>query len=391
MVVAQQWLTDNYKNKDDTIEIRIGDDVKLDGKLMIDNYLKLKNIFLNGAEGITGLKFDNCPNVEVVFVSDNKITEIEALADLAKLRKLGFSNNDIKKIDISQNKQLEMLIFFNNPKDLEFVNGIKNLSKLFFLNSNNTFAITKLLERASGADLKEIAEELKLNIDGKTPEEMKQIIKEEAAKIEQNKVKLNEKLPGLLDQTGTISDKKLEEITNNVDKGKEYQKLVDEATNTPIAEAGKIDQTKLTDQLKKAADYEKLVTDNSDLVTEDGKEIDQKKIDGLKTSSGDAANAMPILGVDNLKSDTLNTKLGNAKLSDIPDSETLKSILEKKKELEDALNNIGINPNGDDLKKNLAMLNGLRESVEGLFGKEKYIEILKVQEYESRVEINTNK
>src|SRR5438128_876454 len=115
MVEAQQWLADNYKNKDNAIEIRIDDGIELDGKLMIDNYPKLKNIFLDDTKGITELKFNNCPNVEVVFVSDNKITKIEVLADLTKLRKLGFSNNNIKKIDISQNEQLEMLVFFNNP------------------------------------------------------------------------------------------------------------------------------------------------------------------------------------------------------------------------------------------------------------------------------------
>src|SRR5438445_693268 len=149
MVEAQQWLADNYKNKDNAIEIRIDDGIELDGKLMIDNYPKLKNIFLDDTKGITELKFNNCPNVEVVFVSYNK--------------------------------------------------------------------------------------------------------------IEQNKTKLNEKLPSLLDKTAKVDDTKLEEIKNNVEKGKEYQKLVAEPTNAPIVDADKIDQTKLTDELEKAANYEKLV------------------------------------------------------------------------------------------------------------------------------------
>src|SRR5205085_4944508 len=353
---------------------------ELDGKLMIDNYPKLKNIFLDDTKGITELKFNNCPNVEVVFVSDNKITKIEVLADLTKLRKLGFSNNNIKKIDISQNEQLEMLVFFNNPEELEFVNGIKNLSKLFFLNSNNTFAVTKLLEQASGADLKEIAGELKLNVDGETPEGMKQIIKDEAAKIEQNKTKLNEKLPGLLDKTAKVDDTKLEEIKNNVEKGKEYQKLVAEPTNAPIVDADKIDQTKLTDELKKAANYEKLVENenNKELVTDDGKEIDQGKIDGLRTASGDAAAAIARLGVDDLKVPTLEAKLGEGtNLSNIPT--TLKDLLEESKKMEDALNIVGINPNDPNMEKRLKELNLLEKRAKSLIGSD-YKEQLEMQE-----------
>ncbi|CAG8465009.1 10477_t:CDS:2 [Gigaspora margarita] len=312
MVEAQKWLTDNYENKkDNTEEIRINEsteeDIELEGKLTIDGYPNLQKIFLGGTKGITELSINNCPNVEVVFVSDNQITKIEGLANLTKLRKLSFGNNKIEEIDISQNKQLEMLHFAENPKDFKFINGIKELSKL-------TFVITTLLEQASGEDLKEIAEGLKLNVDGKTPEEMKEAIKNEVAKIEQNKTKLNDKLPGLLDSTATVDDAKLEEIKNNVDKGEKYQKLVDETTNAPIVDADKkeIDQTKLTDQLGKATDYEKLVNDNQDLVTDDGsKKIDQTKIDGLKTS---------------------------------------------KEKLEGALRNAGIDSNDNNLEKNLAML-----------------------------------
>ncbi|CAG8481822.1 860_t:CDS:2 [Cetraspora pellucida] len=371
MVEAQQWLKDNYENKkDNTAEIRIGGNIELEGKLTIDGYPNLKDIFLGGAKGITELSINNCPNVEVIFVSRNQITKIEGLTNLTKLQKLSFGNNRIEKIDISQNGQLGMLHFAKNPKNLD----------------DDTFAITTLLKQASEADLKEIAGKLELNVDGKTPEEMKKLISDEIEKLNQNKEKLNEAFPNLISDKNAVDDKKVAEIKNNVAKGEEYQKLVEEAVNTPIVEADKIDQTKLTDELKKAANYEKLVADNKDLTTDDGKEMDQKKIDGLKTASGDATAAIPILGVDDLKPDTLNAILGGNKLSDIPKPETLKSILEKNKKLEDALNNIGINPNDADVGKKIAILKGLEERVIELYG-EDYKEILKVQEYQNQVEI----
>lgn len=390
MVKAQQWLTDNYENKkNETTEIRNNENIKLDGGLTIDNYSNLTKIFLGGSKGITELIINNCPNVEVIFVSDNQIIKIEGLPNLTKLRKLSFGNNKVEEVDVSQNKQLEMLTFFKNPSNLKFTNGIKGLTNLTFWNSDETFAITKFLEQASEEDLKGIAEELKLNVEGKTPSEMKQIIKNEAAKIEQNKTKINEKLPGLLDQAARVDDNKLAEIKDKVDKGEEYQKLVNELANAPIVDIDKIDQTKLTDELKKTADYKKLATDNSDLVTDDGK-ISQEKINGLKTASGDAKDAMSILGVDNLKPETLNAKLGGVKLSDIPGSETLKSTLEKNKKLEEALSKVGINPNDVDIEKRLVKWSLLEKAVIEIHGKN-YEKSLEVQEYQNQIEVNTNK
>ncbi|CAG8449473.1 17229_t:CDS:2 [Racocetra fulgida] len=54
-------------------------------------------------------------------------------------------------------------------------------------------------------------------------------------------------------------------------------------------------------------------------------------------------------------------------------------ILEKNKKLEDALNEVGIDPNDADVGKKIAMLKGLEERVIELYGKD-YKEILKVQE-----------
>ncbi|CAI2184039.1 4240_t:CDS:1, partial [Funneliformis geosporum] len=108
---------------------------------------------------------------------------------------------------------------------------------------------------------------------------------------------------------------------------------------------GRFEQSKLDGELSKSDEYEKLVKDNSpDLVNSDGDKIDQTKIDGLKTAGGDAANAITTLGVGDLKDDTLKAKLGNKKLSDIPDSKNLESLLKTNEDLEKLLKGVGIDP-----------------------------------------------
>jgi len=135
MVKAQEWLTNNYENKkNDETEIKISEGTELEEKLTIDGYPQLKKIYLGGVKksdkGITELTIDNCPAVETVYVANNQITKIEGLEKLTKLRKLSFGGNKIEKIDISKNTELEMLYFHGNPANLEFTNGLKDLSKL---------------------------------------------------------------------------------------------------------------------------------------------------------------------------------------------------------------------------------------------------------------------
>ena len=102
---------------------------KVVGLLTIDGFPKLESIFLVDAEGITKLIIKDCPNVETILVANNKLTEIEGLENLPKLKKLSFSGNLVKKIDLSKNPDLEQLYFFNNPQDLEII-GIGSLTKL---------------------------------------------------------------------------------------------------------------------------------------------------------------------------------------------------------------------------------------------------------------------
>jgi len=293
---AKKWLTDNYESKKNSTEvISISEDTELEGELIIDGYPKLKSIFLDNAKKITQLKIDNCPDVEIVFVSDNQITKIEGLEKLTKLKRLSFGSNQIKEIDISKNTELEILVFFKNPSDLKFLNGIKNLSKLIIMNSDDTFAVTTLLNQASEKDLKEIAGKLNLNVDGKDSERMKKDIIDEIDKINQNHAKLNGKFPNLISDKNELDNGKLEKIKEDSDKGEKYQKLVDEKENDPIKDTAKkeIDQNKLKDVLGKAAEYDKLVTKNPNLV--DNGKIDQGKIDQISQGSKDTIEQVKAL------------------------------------------------------------------------------------------------
>jgi len=135
---AKIWLKNNYEsNKGSAETISVSGNTELEEELVIDGYPNLKYIFLDGTKKITELKIDNCPNVEVVSVSDNQITKIEGLDKLTKLKRLSFGSNQIKEIDISKNTELEILVFFKSPRGLKFLNGIKNLSKLIFVNSDD--------------------------------------------------------------------------------------------------------------------------------------------------------------------------------------------------------------------------------------------------------------
>jgi len=68
------------------------------------------------------------------------------------------------------------------------------------------------------------------------------------------KKKLKDKdkgLPGLYDDKGKISDDKLKEAKENIEKGEKYQKLLDDKNNSSIITDGKIDSTKLNWTIKK--------------------------------------------------------------------------------------------------------------------------------------------
>jgi len=399
---SQKWLTNEYESneskKSDTVEIRLKEGIELKGELKIDSYPKLKKIFLSGAKGITALEVVNCPAVEVLFFSDNKITKIgEWLKPLTNLRKLGFADNKVEgKIDFSGNKKLQMLYFRANSPSLEFA-GLEEIDELSDWNSSDTFPLSKLLKQAKQAageeELKEIAKELGLDVKGKTLEEIKKAIKDEIEKNKKNKEELNRVLPGLINSDGKVDDKKLGEIKDKTEKGDKYQQLVNDSKNAPIINSDKteIDPSKLSNELSKSNDYAELVKKNTpDLVNSDGTKIDQAKIDALKVASGDVKNATDKLGVSDLK-EALAAKLGNAKLSDINAPKTLEDVLKENKALGNMIKGIGIDPNNTaEVEKGIRKINVLVKRVKEIYG-ENYEDKLEVQEYQNYIEVNTNK
>ena len=327
----------------------------------------------------------------------HKVTKIgEWLESLTNLRKLGFADNKVEgKIDFSGNKKLQMLYFRANSPSLELT-GLEEINELSDWNSRNTFPLSKLLKQAKQAgeeELKEIAKELGLNVEGKTPEKIKEAIKDEIEKINKNKEELNKVLPGLINSDGKVDDKKLGEIKDKTEKGDKYKQLVDDPKNAPIVNQDKneIDLNKLGSELSKSKDYAELVKNNTpDLVNSDGTKIDQAKINALKNASGDVRNATDKLGVSDLK-DALDAKLGNAKLSDFLPPKTLEDILKENKALENVIKGIGMDSsNTAEVEKGIRKLNGLIKRVRELIG-EDYESWLEVQEYQSYTEVNTNK
>ena len=352
MVKAQEWLDKKYPQKNEVtisfIKNETVDKIKyeeLEGDLEIKDYSNLERILLNSAKGISKISIENCPNIKVIIVNDNQITEIKGLDSLTNLRKLNFGDNKIEKIDVIKNVNLKSLIFYGNPKNLQFVNGIKNLTESVFLNTNDTFPITTLLEKASENDLKEVAEKLNLLVEGKSRDEIKKEIIAEIEKNNQNKEKLTELSKDLFDREGKINESELAKIKDETGKGREYQKLVDEEINNPIKgeDKSKIDQAKLTALLKELEQVHK----NAEIL-DDG-HFSQTKLDeilrNLKNFSEEAKNTLAKLGVDNLK-EALEAKLGGSKLSDIPTN--LKDLIEKVKNLEDIIKKAGIDPSSPD-------------------------------------------
>jgi hypothetical protein len=287
---AQQWLQENYESqKNSATKIVISGGVELEGDLEIKGYSSLEKILLNSSKQISKISIENCPNIKVIIVNDNQITEIKGLDSLTNLQKLNFGDNKVEKIDVSKNTQLETFIFYGNPGKLQ-VDGLKNLIKLVSLNTSDTFPIVTLLEQASEADLKELADKLKLPVEGKSKDEIKKEIIAEIEKNNQNKDKLKDPkngIPDLLNDKGEIDKDKLEKLKNEAENGKKYQKLLDEPTNDPIKSPDKkeINQTELTKKLKEAAEYEEFKKNNPDLFTND--KIDQSKISEVKKASGE--------------------------------------------------------------------------------------------------------
>jgi len=136
-IKAQEWLEKNYKKEETEISFILfkvnnekneENDIELEGELLVDDYSDLKTIDLSEAKGITKLTIKDCPNIEVINIYDNPITEIVGLGSLTKLRDLNFGNTEIREIDISKSTRLESLSLQKNGQEVK-INGFENIIK----------------------------------------------------------------------------------------------------------------------------------------------------------------------------------------------------------------------------------------------------------------------
>jgi len=201
---------------------------------------------------------------------------------------------------------------------------------------------------------------LDIDISGKNPEEIRNLIEGRGKRDRENEQKLNDTatgLPGLLSTSstpkGAIDDNELKKINDKLKEINQVHDITSHPNNAKILDSDKFSQTKLDELVGKGNDYDDVVKNNPELV--DNGKISQGKIDGLKDANKDAAAAITRLGVADLKVPTLDAKLGDAtKLSDIPT--TLKDLLEKDKKIDGALNKVGIDPKGNDVEQQLENL-----------------------------------
>jgi hypothetical protein len=330
--VAQEWLKDNHENnKSNVKEIKINgrrDNTELKGEIEFKDYVNLEVVELVVTKGLIKVTFKNCLAIKEISVYGNEITEIDGLDGLTELRELKCNDNKLTKIDVSKNTKLVVFRYHANPLlKGENIKGLGNLTNIVRItggvDANDGIALNLTL--ISKELLDKIAKELDINVQGKSIEEIKKLIEEKGKIFRENKQKLDNTttgLPGLLDGAEKVDDNELKKINELIGKGKGY------------------------DQLK---------NDNQNLVEKD--KISQDKIKGLEDANKDVAAAIDRLGVVDLKTPTLNAKLGDGtKLSDILPPSTLKDLLEKIKKLEDALKNSGMNPQDNDLQQQIEKL-----------------------------------
>lgn len=137
---AQAWLNQWYPNQESREYIyEINVDKKVDGRLVIENFPRLKKITCKN-NSITGLVVENCPELEIINCLDNKIVELK-LANLPKLLSVEASSNKIISpyLIINNCPNIERLRFCDN--DLINLNFLRSIDekKLLFLDvgSNN--------------------------------------------------------------------------------------------------------------------------------------------------------------------------------------------------------------------------------------------------------------
>ena len=226
-IEAQKWLEDNYgKDKEGVDEIVVNNKagVKLIGKMKIMGYQNLDFISIEET-GITELSIVDCPNVETIKVPGNEITKIVGLEDLSNLKKLDCAQNQISKLDISENPKLRTLIVLENQPDIEII-GLKKLSNLVRFGGDGSAPLNLL--KVTKEELEEAASRLGFKkLESKSPEEIKEMIEKEGKKIRKNKDKIDSGLPGLLNQENEVDDNKLAEINKKIVKVEELEEEID--------------------------------------------------------------------------------------------------------------------------------------------------------------------
>lgn len=111
----------------------------LDAGATVKIYGNLKQLDLTGNKKVTGITFKDNPSLEILRLSQNKITQLD-LSKLTALKELAFTDNKISDIDISNLKNLEEYYgAWNNYKTLD----VKQNTLLKVLTCYNT-AITEL-------------------------------------------------------------------------------------------------------------------------------------------------------------------------------------------------------------------------------------------------------
>ena len=104
MVNAQQWLEYKYptqQSKEDVIKLEISPSSidKLEGTLILMNFTKLEELDCR-SNYITFLEIINCPNLKVINLYNNQLTELK-LGKLEKLTDLVCNINQLNNLDIT--------------------------------------------------------------------------------------------------------------------------------------------------------------------------------------------------------------------------------------------------------------------------------------------------
>ncbi|MCE8162936.1 MAG: hypothetical protein I3273_00760 [Candidatus Moeniiplasma glomeromycotorum] len=229
---AQEWLNSEKADKN-TPKIEISKEIELEGELIIENYPNLQVIDLNGGKGLTKVTIKDCPQVEVLRLFGNKITEIVGYDQLPKLKEFNFAKNQIiGVVDISKNSNIENLVAHSNQNAK--IEGWETLKDIRFLSIgfvgkdiSKNIIFSPFDERKK--ELTEIAKKFGIEEDkikDKSPGEIKQLIQDESDKNQQNKNKINQELPGLLEASGKIDDNKLSEIKKGIEKVEPLKEII---------------------------------------------------------------------------------------------------------------------------------------------------------------------